>query len=353
MTSAAVSRLIKEELLNSAYPEYYAAPSRPIRRVVPKQERKIKYEVKPKLEELKVEIKKSDRKRRGDAINYDDEVEFVRTFAPRRPYQWKGRRVRRVLRPGTVVSFTPGQRSGTRSKRSYDEVYADDDILQQAADLSGEFAYGKRRRLAGPEALVLDTQNSTPSLVPVTPQAVLLPSVGIGRKRGRVGDLQPTVQMMVPAKRTRNHNAYPAATQTITIKDEDMSDVGPSSLFLPPVKKEEVVTKMEIEDVKIRPIKQVTPEIGVQTVDVSVPVSRGVQTDLEDLAMATPRSSTNRRIIPQVRYHPSIKLGPKVVRTRRRRRRRRTTNTRHWIAPSTTRRGDPLPRVQYHPTIIV
>ncbi|ARE31886.1 pV [red squirrel adenovirus 1] len=345
MTSAAVSRLIKEELLTSAYPEHYSSSTlaRPIRRVVPKQERKIK--ILPKSETVKVEIKKSDRKRRS-GLQYDDEVEFVRTFAPRRPYQWKGRKVKRVLRPGTVVTFTPGERTGVRSKRGYDEVYADEDILQQAAELTGEFAYGKRRRTG--EALVLDTKNETPSLVPITPQTVL-PIAGIKRAHG--AELKPTVQVMVPAKRTRNHNSYPA-TETITVKEEDMMDVGPSSLF---VKSESPETKMEIEDIKIRPIKQVTPEIGIQTVDIKVPVSREVQTDLSDIATATPPSTKGRPTLPQgVRYHPSITFGPKVVRTRRRRRRRRAAESRRrWRMPAVTSKGVQLPRVTYHPSIVV
>lgn len=338
MTSAAVSRLIKEELLNSAYPEYYSGrSSRPLLRVAPKSIRKIK-----KSEpEVKIEIKKTDRKRRNlGNINLDseddDDVEVVRALAPRRPYQWKGRKVKKVLRPGTVVQFSPGMRSGPALKRNFDEVFADTDILEQADQRLGEFAYGKRSRL---EALVLDDRNSTPSLRPVTAQ-VPLPIAG---KKREAGELQPTVQVMVPAKRRRNHNVYPGyVPPTQPIKDEDMPDVGPSSLFfdnIPPVPPSP--TKMDIEEIKIRPVKKVTSDIGIQTVDIQVPVSEAVQTEI----------SKNIPKIPQgVRYHPSIVLGPKVV--RKRRRRRRTASRRVWKTPATTPSGVPLPRVQYHPTII-
>lgn len=334
MTSAVVSRLIKEELLNSAYPEIYQRTDRPIRKVAPKKLRKIKLDV-------KVEGPKVKKKRRNqEELNYDEEVEFLRSSAPRRPYQWRGRRVKRVLRPGTVVHFTPGVRSGTRQKRSYDEVMGDSDIMLQASENLNEFAYGKRRRIAPyeppAEAMILDNRNSTPSLQPITPQ-VPLPIAGV--KRERPGDLQPTIQLMV--KRARNHHSYPAPEDIkplpqLPIKDEEMLDVGPSSLFdvpLPPSP-----TKMEIEDIKIRPVKKVTEDVGVQTVDIEVPVP-------------SKRAVKRRPKLPQgVWYHPSIDINaPKVVRTRRR---RTPKPPKTWIAPTVTRKGAKLPKVLYHPTIV-
>lgn len=317
MTSAAVSRLIKEELLSSAYPEVY----RNIKRVAPKSIRKIK---KPK-EEIKIEFKPKKRQniRSVDAAYNDvDDVEIVRALAPRRPYQWTGRRVNKVLRPGTVIQFTPGQRTGRTYKRSYDEVYSDADILQQAQERSGEFAYGKKPRIE--EAIILDSTNDTPSLAPITPQYPIVQMAG----KKRPIELQPTVQMMVPTKKAKIIKSETADLPTPM--NVDLPDTGPSSLFAIPVKKESV-SKMEIDDITVRPIKKVTADLGVQTIDVKVPTSSGSY---------GPAS----KIMPQgVRYHPSIKLGSKVIRRRRRRRRQ----SRKKRAPS----AGIIPQVTYHPTI--
>nr|WRQ19832.1 MAG: pV protein [unidentified adenovirus] len=311
MTSpAAVARRIKEELDDNF------VSSRPTRRVVLGARRKT-------LKEAEI------KKRRGDLhLSYDSDgdVELVRSMAPRRPYQWRGRRVQRILRPGAVVSFTPGERSTTRVKRPYDV-----DIEEDVIDLG----YGKRRRTVG-EALVLDTSNSTPSLRPVTSQAVL-PIAGVKR----VGDFQPTVQVMVPLKRARDQSP-PRSLEDVAVGAD-----------LP-------AGTMEVEDIKVRPLKQVTPEVGVQTVDVSVnvpAVSQEVQT--EGMVIDAPpqyRFRRRRVTVPRgVRYHPSISLGPTVVRAHRRRRRTagRTTRRRRWTVPTHTRRGDVLPRVSYHPSITV
>lgn len=309
MTSAAVTRRIKEELLDNF------VTSRPVRRVELGTRRKA-------LKEAQI------KKRRGDlTLSYDSdgEVELVRASAPRRPYQWRGRRVQRVFRPGTVVSFTPGERNTTRVKRP-----AELEIEDAVVDLG----YGKRRRT---EAVVLDTSNSTPSLRPVTSQTVV-PLAGVKR----AGDFQPTVQVMVPLKRARGQSP---------VRVEDVA-VGTSSATDP----------IEVEDITVRPVKQVTPEIGVQTVDVNVnvPVSREVQTEAMDVSVPVYSTRRRRTLIPRgLRYHPSITLGPRVVRTRRRRRRRRTATSasssrrRRWTAPLRTSRGDVLPRVTYHPSIIV
>lgn len=357
MSSAAVSRLIKEELLSAAHPEVY---SRPIKRAASRGERKIKVEVKGEAikKEPKKEVKRRGRRRAaGTPLNYEDEVELVRALAPRRPYQWKGRRVRKVLRPGTVVSFTPGQRSGTTTKRSYDEVYADEDILQQAAALSGEFAYGKRARL---QALPLDTSNSTPGLQAITPQ-VAVPLTG----KRRNGELQPTVQLMVPSKRKRSSSpTRPPSAPTVSVKEEEMVDVGPSSLFIPAIKptvKKEVTKPMamEVDTITVRPVKKVAPDVGVQTLDLSLKPkteSRSVGT-LTD-AISTDTSSNNistttaRKGRPKraygVRYHPSIVLGPPVKRTRRS---RKATTPKTRRPRQTTKTGATIPNVIYHPSI--
>lgn len=314
MTSATVSRLIKEELLNSAYPEIY----RPVKRVAPKSIRKIK---KAPKEEIKIEIPLKRKKRSNKSIDRlrldidsdsDNDVDIVATSAPRRPYQWKGRRVRKILRPGTVISFTPGQMSSQTVKRSYDEVYADNDILEQAEAGVGEFAYGKRPRIQ--ETILLDNKNSTPSLTPITPQIPVQVSA-----RKRPIDLQPTVQMMVPSKIRKISDVDMISPMAV-----EFPDTGPSSLF----NSKNEPTKMEIDDITIRPLKQVTSDIGVQTVDVSVPTT----------------SSVSRRA-QGVRYHPSIIMGPKYVRRRRRRRRQ---NRRRRRATSSI---GILPQITYHPTI--
>lgn len=322
MTSAAVSRLIKEELLNSAYPEVY----RNIKRVAPKSIRKIK---KAPKEEIKIEIKP---KKRNNRISVDaayrdagdDDVEIVRALAPRRPYQWRGRKVNKILRPGTVIQFTPGQRVGRPTKRAYDEVYADEDILQQAEQQVGEFAYGKRPRIE--EAIILDSSNDTPSLAPVTPQFPIVPMAG----KKRAIELQPTVQMMVPSKRAKIVKSEIADIPTAM--NVDLPDTGPSSLFtIPAPVKKEAVTNMEIDNITVRPVKRVTSDIGVQTIDLKVPTPN----------IYGPAS----KVMPQgVRYHPSITIGPKVIRRRRRRRRQ----SRRRKAPSSV---GIIPQVTYHPTI--
>lgn len=105
-------RKFKEELLEALVPEIYGPAA------------DVKPDIKPRA--LK-RVKKREKKEETGLL--DDGVEFVRTFAPRRQVQWRGRKVKRVLRPGTTVVFTPGERSATRAlKREYDEVYADEDI---------------------------------------------------------------------------------------------------------------------------------------------------------------------------------------------------------------------------------
>lgn len=214
---AALSRAIKQELLEDLKPEIYVAPRR-----------KSRVKAEEKLD-VKTLVKSRSKKRRAAKAELEEDVEFVRKFAPRRPYQWKGRKVQAVLRPGVPVVFTPGQRSGRAVKRDYDEVYADEDVLDQAGAMINEFAYGKRAKL-------LTERNPTPSQVPVTPQE---PVVRPGEAR-----LLPTVQVLMPKN----------------IKREVELPVG----------------KSEGGDVKIenKGIEQVGPGLAVQTVDIKVPIKR-------------------------------------------------------------------------------
>lgn len=300
-----------------------------------------------KMKHTKVERKpKREWKRANMDINLD-EVEVVGSTAPRRPYQWRGRRVQRVLRPGTVVMFNPGVRNRSKAdKRSSDEMFADDDILSQYERCEGEFRYGKRQRT---EAIVLDTANPTPSLRPVTPQIPLTAGV----KRGPV----PTVQVLAPKKRRITETAEEVFPVPVT----DMETVAPGTAMLLPsraikqarkrrlepiadVIKQVAPSRMEVDDVKVREVKPVGPGIGVQTIDIKVP---DVKPEPSPVAFGPAN-----KIIPTVRLHPSQMGFPKYVRTRRRRssRRRRTTAKRQQ------RRRLPksrivLPSVRYHPTL--
>lgn len=141
---------VKQEMLESLLPNVYPVASSTRRRRAVKREAggSVKVEYKPKKEELDIKPVKKAKKRR--AAGDDDGVEFVgQRLLRRRPYQWRGRRVRLIPRPGVPIIYTPGQRSGKRAKRSYDEVHGDNDILEQFEQGEGEFAYGKRARLSG------------------------------------------------------------------------------------------------------------------------------------------------------------------------------------------------------------
>ncbi|WXH10091.1 V core protein [Human adenovirus B1] len=345
-------RKYKEEMLQVIAPEIYGPP--------------VKDEKKPR----KIKRVKNNKKEEDDD---DGLVEFVREFAPRRRVQWRGRKVRQVLRPGTTVVFTPGERSSTTFKRSYDEVYGDDDILEQAADRLDEFAYGKRTRSSPKEEAVsipLDHGNPTPSLKPVTLQQVLPVPARRGVKR-EGEDLYPTMQLMVP-KRQRL---------------------------------EDVLEKMKVDadiqpEVKVRPIKEVAPGLGVQTFDIKIPTesmevqtepakptttSIEVQTEPWMPAPVAAPSTTRRSrrkygpaslLMPNYALHPSIiptpgyrgtryyrnrsntsrRRKPPASRTRRRRRR----NTASKLTPAALvrrvyrdGRAEPLtlPRARYHPSI--
>ncbi len=344
-------RKFKEEMLQVIAPEIYGPAAA------------VKEERKPR----KLKRVKKDKKEEEDV---DGLVEFVREFAPRRRVQWRGRKVKPVLRPGTTVVFTPGERSGSASKRSYDEVYGDEDILEQAAERLGEFAYGKRSRPAPLKeeavSIPLDHGNPTPSLKPVTLQQVLpsaAPRRGFKREGGE--DLYPTMQLMVPKRQ----------------------------------KLEDVLEHMKVDpevqpEVKVRPIKQVAPGLGVQTVDIKIPTepmetqtepvkpstsTMEVQTDPWMPAPASTTTTRRRRkygaaslLMPNYALHPSIIPTPgyrgtrfyrgyssrrkTTTRRRRRRTRRSSTATSAALVRRVYRSGrEPLtlPRARYHPSIAI
>ncbi|AKC34848.1 V [Skunk adenovirus 1] len=231
---AAISRALKQEILDDLLPEVYV-PTKSRRRPKIKTEGHI---------DVKTLVKAKTKKRRVAKQDLDEEVEFVRTFAPRRPYQWKGRKVRAVLRPGVPVVFTPGQRSGTATKRDFDEVYADEDILAQEAVMINEFAYGKRPRVT------LTRHNPTPSQVPITKQEPVVKEEVVAPGEAK---LLPTVQVLV-SKNMKNEPILP-------------------------------ISKKEAGDVKIENhgVEQVAPGLGVQTVDIKVPIKRkrAAETEIE------------------------------------------------------------------------
>ncbi|YP_094037.1 V [Bovine mastadenovirus A] len=322
------SRKIKEEMLEIVAPEIYA----------PRRRRSVKVETKTRIKVPKDEIK-SKRKWRRPGMADIDEVEILGATAPRRPYQWRGRRVQRILRPGTAVVFTPGARSRERaSKRSSDEMFADADILEQFESGDGEFRYGKRGRS---EALVLDASNPTPSMQPVTPQVpIMTPSVAAKRGASAV----PTVQVLAPKKRRIDA----VATDDVFVAPSPLSEmdtVEPGTAVLLPSRAVKRVRKrrgveeiksdpMVLEEVKVRDVKPIAPGIGVQTIDVKVPAAppeiKPPVSVVEKMDISTAPASRitygpASKIFPQYRQHPSQMGFPKVVRTRRRavRRRRR------------------------------
>ena len=280
-------RKIKEEMLQVIAPEIYGPP------------KKEEQDYKPR------KLKRVKKKKKDDDDELDDEVELLHATAPRRRVQWKGRRVRRVLRPGTTVVFTPGERSTRTYKRVYDEVYGDEDLLEQANERLGEFAYGKRHK--DMLALPLDEGNPTPSLKPVTLQQVLPALAPSEEKRGlkrESGDLAPTVQLMVP-KRQRL---------------------------------EDVLEKMTVEpglepEVRVRPIKQVAPGLGVQTVDVQIPTTsstsiatatEGMETQTSPVASAVADAAVQAAAAAASKTSTEVQTDPWMFRVSAPRRPRRS-----------------------------
>lgn len=352
------SRAIKQELLDSIIPEVYVGAAVGSRRRAVKRERKPKDEpgfvkLEPGVDLKRLDVKtltKKIKKKKKGANNYDD-VEFLGATAPRRPYQWKGRKVRRVLRPGTVIQFTPGQRSGTRAKRVYDEVMADESILDDLENGEGEFRYGKRSRFEP-----LDNSNPTPSLKPISQQHTLQGAIEPVVLPGQAV-LLPTVQVMAPRKRRFKDEPYEAFDTKRRIKDEDVKQ-----------------GLVQVEDIKVRAPKRVAPNVEVHTVDISVPTDVDIKPPINrPIAVARKRGASvttvikeepmivdvkpdikpdvkpiygpANKIIPKYRNHPSQLLLPPVSalpKTRRRRRGRGGRSGRTII-----------PDVIYHPSIRV
>uniref|UniRef100_A0AAU6S540 Adenovirus core-capsid bridging protein V n=1 Tax=Pipistrellus pipistrellus adenovirus TaxID=3140007 RepID=A0AAU6S540_9ADEN len=342
------SRAIKQELLDSLVPEIYVGPAAGSRRRAVKRERKSKIEegyvkLEPGVDLKRLDVKALTRKiKKKKKGGRDDDVEILGVSAPRRRYQWKGRKVTPYLRPGAFVHFTPGQRSGVRAKRAYDEVMADESILEDLERGDGEFRYGKRSRYEP-----LDHSNPTPSLKPVSDQyPVVMPGQAM---------LLPTVQVMAPRKRRIKEEPETAFDVKRRIKSEDTKD-----------------GLVQVEDIKVRAPKRVAPGVEVHTVDISVPedVKPPIQ---RAIAVARKRRATPavsamtvlkeepmvvdskpvvkveygpaNKIIPKYWKHPSQTVLPPVSAMPKVRRRRRGERSR--------RASRILPEVVYHPSIRV
>lgn len=397
----AVNRGIKQELLEIEAPEVYIPRKRKI-----KNERFTKNEFDQHLD-VKSLSKARTRKRRQNKAEIDDEdaVQHVRTLAPRRPYQWKGRKTTLLPRPGVPVVFTPGQRTSVRAKRSYDEVYGDEDILDQYENREGEFAYGKRK----PSVMMLDNHNPTPNQIPVTEQQVISSLKNSSYVAPGTGKLLPTVQVLVPKQeesssflsnesgdvkvehRGRKMVAPDVAMDTVDIKlpvkrrrEEDAvfdvakklkQELGVDAFQTyhsqPPPPPEKMIishdTNIETAFKPPRPIavarkghKRAAPIVKMEDVEMEIPVlpstSSRIIPKIKLHPSMHPRSSMSGRvtstgsIIPNIRMHPSM---AKIVTSRRRRTRRR--NYRRSSAASRdlprNSKGQFLPRTRYHPSI--
>ncbi|ALE15301.1 pV [bottlenose dolphin adenovirus 2] len=334
------TRKIKQELLDYVAPEIYDR-----KRKTPKREPKTEI----KIERVKSEdVKPIKKGKRRKTRQIEEDVEIVRETAPRRRYQWKGRRVTKVLRPGTVVVFSPGQKSAMRgTKRSVDEIMADSDILEQYNKNEGEFAYGKRARHTEP-AMLMDNSNPTPSMQPITPQIPVPPSHGVKRE----GEVVPTVQVLAPKKRRVEQSTHL----------EDFMEVTPGSAVVLPsravrapkrqrdgvvfadtkrvkVEVDEDKKPVKIEDIKIRDVKKVAPGIGVQTIDFKVGLESPKKMEIDVV-----EEKTKKVIYPVYRQHPSQMGFSKYVRPKRQYKKRKTKK-------ATKKSRTTLPTVRYHPSI--
>lgn len=134
----AMTRAIKRELLEELEPLIYSPlPSSRKRRIkeeLNSEPHGIKAETMPIKRVFKQAVKKKSK------VKPDTEDVEITAFssAKRRPYQWKGRQVKKVLRPGVPIIFSPGQKQHLKGfKRSSDEMYGDEDILFQEKHGSG------------------------------------------------------------------------------------------------------------------------------------------------------------------------------------------------------------------------
>lgn len=270
---------------------------------------------------------KSKKRKRGAKDEGQALGEFAHQTLRRRTYNYRGRRGRLMVRPGVSLLYQPGVRSGPAYKRIYDEVMTSPRILEEAAARENEFAYGKR--------FLLDVGNPTPSMQTLIPQGPL--SLPTASKRR----VEPTVEVLMSKKGRMSESETPV------------------SMWLPETAAPPTV--------KVRRIKQITPDLGIQPIDIEVPLQAAAPTAPEgpvvsDMDHSTPapddsmevaqqrfQPPTRASVTPaQYRLHPSMVLSAPSSssqpprRLRRRRRRRRRTGA---VRPPA------FPQVRYHPSI--
>ncbi|AMB43154.1 V [Bat mastadenovirus WIV12] len=300
-----------------------------------KRKRSYKDDLEPEYKDIKRDIKPIIK-----------EIEKAIIAPPRRKYRWRGRKVQKILRPGSAIMLSSVPK--TRQKRTAEEMHTDIDILDQASKKEGEFAYGKmphleiqtnkrkrerdisphddfittelkkqkialempvlkrkrpsseiesfsKKRKSDDSFVALDNYNPTPNMQPITEQQVL----PINRKRGGTC-LQPTCQLLASKKRK--------IAQRADRSEANMEVEMPVST--------ENGSEMVRADVKVRPIKKVAPGIGIRTVDVDIPLQNSVQNiisstvstseSLPSTFVAPFQETKSKKMIPDVKYHPSI-----------------------------------------------
>lgn len=214
-----------------------------------------------------------------------------------------------------------------RFKRSADEMFADEDILEMWEKGEGEFAYGKKPKIG---FVPLTDNNPTPSMIPTTPQQV------VATETAENTPLQPTIQIMMPKKRQR----------------DDAED--------------------DTAQIKLRRSTPITSNLAVETVDVELPLIPNTRYRPKHLQYR-PRYSQSvdatlprkRPVIPQYRLHPSmtkVVSSTTVTRRKRRRRKRGSRKSRQKVPkvavgvkyhPSITPTRRRLPvGLAYHPSIV-
>ncbi|AMB43028.1 V [Bat mastadenovirus WIV13] len=264
---------------------------------------------------------------------------------PKRQYRWRGRKVQKILRPGTALVYSSVPK--LNRKRNAEEIFTDTDILEQAKNREGEFAYGKmpllemvtpnlkrkrgfseeitddfittqlkkqkieqlqknlkrkkesneylnKKRKIEDSFVALDNYNPTPNLEPVTEQQI----IPINRKRGRE-HLQPTGQLLTCKKRKTSQRADRCeANMEVALPIETSTG-----------------SELVKADIKVRPVKPVAPGLGIRTVDVDIPVNNTsdnvISESLQSTLVAPIQDKNRKKMIPEVKYHPSITVTTK------------------------------------------
>lgn len=145
--------------------------------------------------------------------------------------------------------------------------------------------YNLRPLKRRPASIPLDKSNPTPAYTPVTPQQPL-PSIA-GVKRLREGEVVPTAQILLP-KRARTYRRSQRSQRNLQVN-------------LPVAVNGRV--KRVRSTVKIRPVTETGPGVGVRTVDVEIPGSAPSPEMLQDLVDVT---------LPSLKPRKSVSFNPVV-----------------------------------------